>query len=546
MNSDLPLDETWRPFSSGATTQAQLVMDVTLLLVFALALRLLAYNGLFGSDDVTYFVRALDVATGAWSSADYNGALRYGFNIPAGGFVWLFGATPFVVNLWPLLCSLIEVGAVYWLGASMFNRKAGVFAALLLATAPLHIAVATRVHADPVVSMFVTLSFVLLWAGWAMHNKALLFACGLSIGGIFWAKELVGVVWLAFLPMLWLFRGRWCDALVVVAGTLLTLVLHGLLMTYIAGHPLHLIQTVLGQVKTNFIGAMQGEDAAAYYLRYLFIDLRHVGLVAILAVLGAWWIPRMFPRQGLEPSAWAYVLAWAVGLLLVLSVFPVSLSPLRLVMKQSNYITLFLGALAVLGGVALASMPGRLANGLMVAAAALGIWLAFLQQADYRNFTSGSKAIGTWVANRPGVVVFGSTNSASMGNFQAQLVNPDGPRGRIFSYRALADRPEEVADAVSEAQGVYAAFDAQTVTWSARGRAVTEPQSCWGQSVEQLDPVDLVFGNQVASASATVAASLERLGIPGMASAAKAFAGLARPAPVAVYSVRGRDPLCLQ
>ena len=518
--------------------------DLPLVLLFALLLRLLAYNGLFGSDDGVYFERAVDVATGTWSSANYNGALRYGYNLPAGVFVWLFGATPFVANLWPLLCSLIEVAAVYVVATLMLDRRAGAFAALLLATAPLHISVATRVHADPVVSMFITVSFLLLWAGWTHRNKGLLFACGLSIGGIFWAKELVGIVWLAFLPMLWLFRGRWGEALVVVSGTLVMLLLHGLLMTWIAGHPLHLITTVLGQVKTNFVDGMQGEDAAAYYLSYLFFDLRHVGLVAVIAVLGVWWTVRNAPRRPDFRLAWVYVLLWALGLLMVLSVLPVSLSPLRFVMKQSNYITLFLGALAVLAGMGLACMPRRLANGLAVVAAVLGIWLGFLQQADYRAFTAGSKAIGNWVATRPDVLVIGSTNNATMGGLYASQVNPDGRRGRIVSFRELAQEPEKISSAARAATAVYAAFDVQTKAWFAGGQIVKAPLRCWGPAVEQLVPADLGIGNQVAATTAEAAVALARLGMPGMAGLGRMLTALSSPTPVALYRIDGQNIMC--
>lgn len=535
-------DQAEGPPAPVSTTQRAL--DLLMLLGLALGLRLLTYNGIFGSDDGTYFDRALDVANGTWSSANYNGALRYGFNIPAGGFLWLFGSTPFVANLWPLLCSLIEVTAVYAMAVMVMGRRAGLFAGLLLATAPLHIAVATRIHADPVVSMFITLAFLLLWAGWVKRSKSLLFASGLSLGGIFWAKELVGIVWLAFVPMLWMFRGRWREAAYVIAGALLMLALHGLLMTWIAGHPLHLIRTVLGQVQTNFIEGMQGEDAAAYYLTYLFVDLRHTGLIAIIAVLGLWWVPRRWAQAGLPIAGFRYVLVWALGLLLILSVFPVSLSPLRFVMKQSNYITLFLGGMAVLGGLALASMSARWAVALAFAAACLGVWLGALQQADYRAFAAGSKALGQWVASRGDVVVVGSTNNASLGNLQARLLNPAGPRGHIRSFRGLGEKPSEVEAALQSAGAVYVSFDLQTRSWAMGRHAVMEPQPCWGAPVETLRPADLGFGNQVAGASAALATSLSAASVPGMRAAARAFGALAHPVPVALYRIESRDVLC--
>lgn len=516
--------------------------DVAVLLALALALRMLTYNGLFGSDDGTYLDRAIDVANGTWSSANYNGALRYGFNIPAGLFVWLFGPTAFVANLWPLLCSLIEVGAVYAVAVSVLDRRAGVYAAILLATAPLHIAVATRIHADPVVSMFVTLSFVLLWFGWLRRDTRLLFASGLAMGGIFWAKELVAVLWLAFVPLLWMFRGRWRDTFPVIGGLLLTLLLHGLLMTWIAGDPLHLIKTVLGQVKTNFIGQMKGEDAAAYYLRYLFVDIRHNGLLAYLALAALWFVPSALRSRGVAKTGLAVVLAWLVSLLLVLSVFPVSLDPLRFVMKQSNYITLFMAPMAVLAGLALASMPRRLATPLLLLSVFIGVFLGLMQQANYRAFGANSKSLGEWAAaqSQP-VVVVGSVNNASLGPLWAR--HHVGRPVLIESFRDLA-KPAAQTTVLGAAPGsLYAVLDTQTMPWQGGDLLVKGTLPCW-EWQSRISPVGLGLGNLVAESLAKIARAGAASGLPRFGSIASAFEALALPRPADLYRVAGADPLC--
>ena len=140
------------------------------------------------------------------------------------------------------------------------------------------------------------------------------------------------------------------------------LVGHLVLMYVITGDPLHLFKVVTGQVSRDFIGKGGGEDAAGYYLRYLFLDIKHTWIVAFLACAGialfvrARWRARLAamgrPRRPPDHSATgvdrsiaegtSFVLFWCIGMLLVLSIMPVSLSPLRFVMKQSNYLTLFL------------------------------------------------------------------------------------------------------------------------------------------------------------------------------------------------------------
>ncbi len=82
------------------------------IIVIAFVLRLAFFHGPLGSDDNVYVTRALNVALGQWPSTDYIGALRYGFNIPTGFFIWLFGPSLFVANLYPFLLSIAEIAVV--------------------------------------------------------------------------------------------------------------------------------------------------------------------------------------------------------------------------------------------------------------------------------------------------------------------------------------------------------------------------------------------------------------------------------------------------
>ncbi len=244
--------------------------DLAAILLFALALRLALFNGPFGSDDTVYYQRALEISRGEWTPANYNGALRYGFNLPAGLLMRVFGPSVFAANLWPLLCSLAEVATVYLVGAALGGRRIAAIAALLLAATPLHIAVASRIHADAVVSAALSGSFALLFFGLRRRSVALLFAAGLCLGAVFWAKELAAVTFLAFLPLLayfsargshqWAGRGRGLAA--ALAGLALMFALHFALMAAIAGDPLHAIRVVTGAMQRNFIDGGQSEDAA--------------------------------------------------------------------------------------------------------------------------------------------------------------------------------------------------------------------------------------------------------------------------------------------
>lgn len=518
----------------GSRSQ-QVMLDLTLILLMALVVRLVTYNGAFGSDDLTYFGSASQIARGEWNSSNYNGALRYGFNLPAAGFIALFGESLFVTNLWPLACSLIEISAVYMFASAVMNRRAGVITALLLASAPLHIAVATRIHADPVVSMFVTVGFVLLYFGALRHRPMLLFAAGLSIGGIFWAKELAAITWIAFLPMLWFFRNQWRNCIYVIAGALLMMLLHGLLMLVIAGDPLHLVKVVSGAVKRNFVDGQQGEDSAAYYLRYLFIDLRHVGILGLFAVASTLLLPRLLKQDVKLREGFGYVLMWWIGLLLVLSVFPVSLSPLRFPMKQSNYITLFLAPTALLAGFAIAALPRTLGHLSLALCLLLGFLLGALQQADYRAFTANTKALAAFAAQHPRAIIIGSTNNSRLGNLWAKLANPGSSMPEIISFQDLSEREDNTRQFLPQADIIFTVLDRQTMYWVAGKHPITSALSCW-QHVQTLEPTGLGLGNNLAELVSGAFKQIKPL--------SNAMDRLARPQLAEVYRVNGRDALC--
>jgi len=518
-----------------ARPSPRLPRDLMLILLLAALVRLATFNGAFGSDDLVYFERAAQLARGDWTSADYNGALRYGFNLPAAGFIALFGESLMAASLWPLLCSLIEIGAVFTFASATMNRRTGIFAALLLSTAPLHIAVATRIHADPVVSMFVTLGFVLLYFGALRRLPLLLFAAGLSIGGIFWTKELAAVTWFAFLPMLWLFRGHWRDCLYVIAGTVLMMFLHGVLMFAIAGDPLHLFKVVLGAVQRNFVDGGQGEDGAAYYLRFLFIDLRHIGALAFFAVASLVLVPLSIKRKAQPRTGFVFVLVWWLGLLVILSVFPVSLSPLRFPMKQSNYITLFLAPTALLASMAIAALPRDLGRLMLALCVVSGLFLGVLQQADYRAFTANSKALAAFAIQHPQAVIIGSTNNSHMATLWAELEYPGAPTAAIIDFRGLRDRDEITPRSLQEADGLFTVLDLQTMYWAAGTTPVTSPLPCWKYE-QTLEPTGLGLGNALAGWASALAAPIKPL--------ANALSHLAHPQRADIYRVIGDDPLC--
>jgi 4-amino-4-deoxy-L-arabinose transferase-like glycosyltransferase len=529
--------------------------DLAAILLLALALRLALFNGPFGSDDTVYYQRALEISRGEWTDAGYNGALRYGFNLPAGLLMRVFGRGLFAANLWPLLCSLAEVATVWLVGSALGGRRVAAIAALLLAATPLHIAVASRIHADAVVSAALSGSFALLFFGLRRRSAALLFAAGLCLGAVYWAKEFAAVTYFAFLPLLACFSARGSDGwagrrrglAAALAGLALMFALHFGLMAAISGDPLHALRVVAGALQRNGLAVVENEDAAGYYLPYLFTDVRHVGLLGWLAALAG--LGALLRRSSRDVSPVAgprpvYLAWWLLGLLAVLSLFPVSLSPLRLAMKQSNYLSLFLAPLALAAAFGVQRLPRRIAGAALGLSVALGVALALLQQADYRAFTANGKALAALAAaSAPGAIWVGSTNNDNLGTMLAHVegrpspwvslrvadADPAGWRRRVES---AAGGTQGATPADLSATVLHIALDPQTLAWVAGPHPVTAPRPCW-QLQSEVQPAGLGLGNAFAGGLAQALAPLDAAPVHALAAHLER---LAHPLPARVYS----------
>ena len=505
----------------------------------AVVLRLLFFNGPFGSDDLVYLTRAIQISQGEWSSANYNGALRYGFNIPAGFFIYLFGVNLAAANLWPMLCSLAEIVAVYLFAAKLWGARPALFAALILAFVPIHVAVATRIHADPIVSCFLTLSFIFFHFAEQHRSRRLYFLTGLAMGMVFWAKELAVIALFAFAlyPLLWRkFDTRWAY---VIAGGLTMLFAHLALMYFIAGDPFHAFKVILGQVSGDIIQRGYGEDAVGYYFKYLFFDIKHTWLVGIIAAFALLLLPFRRIREGRTEPGLAYAAFWLLSSLAVLSFPPISLDPLRFVMKQPNYLTLFLAPMALLAGYQLARAPRWLGVILLSLGLGGGFLLSALEQQAYQVFTSNSKAAISFAKKHPGVPIAGSTNNGNIANVYAILEDNPG-LAQQFRYLDEVLRTKSEQDNINAPIAGYAILDQETLAWGANAIDLRGPLPCW-QLAQALAPegfgasrVLLENGMYVAAAfpeflRTRVLPPLERL---------------ARPRPAHIYRVNLSDVGC--
>ncbi len=534
-----------QPFSSKPRNVAAFAWDLPAwavlmaVLMLATIMRLMFFNGIFGSDDLVYLGRAVQISEGSWSSANYIGSLRYGFNIPAGFFTYLFGVNLFAANLWSLLCSLGEIATIYWFALNVWDRRAALYSSLILVCMPLHIAVSSRIHADPIASFFLTLSFFLFFVAEQQRRPLLYFVTGLAMGLVFWTKEvlLIALFVFALYPLLARrFDLRW---LYIVGGGLTMLFAHFLLMFVIAGDPLHLFKITTIQIDRKLIHS-NSEDQVWYYFWYLFVDIKHTWLAPFLAAITIIAvIRRRFLSVNIDTGI-AYVVFWLISLIAVLSFTLISWEPLRFIPKQSNYMTLFLAPIALLAGYLVARFPRRI--GFMVLAVIMvgGLALGALEQQAYQVFTSNSKAAIAFAKAHPESWIAGSTNNGNIALVYS-ILDKDPALADRFGYLKQGAFPERIkVSTVDRMAEGYAVLDWETMEWGSDAMKLDKPPPCW-QEITRLVPTGFGFSQTLVKGMLAIIETFpdsvgRRLAPP--------LQRLSQPQPAIVYRVNGTDFWC--
>ncbi len=452
--------------------QKNCIFVLFLILLLSFLIRIVFFNGPIGSDEIVYLNRSLDVAHGYWTSANYNGALRYGYNIPTALIISIFGLNMFTANLWPLICSLTEILAIVLFTWKYIGNKAAIFTGLFIAFIPLHVAVSTRLHADPVVSMFLTLSFIYFYKAENESKKSNYFITGILLGCMFWVKELSALTFFAFLIYPICYKKLRFEWIYLFIGGILMVLAHFALMQFISGDPFHAIKTVIGQMKNSFIGANTGEDNPWYYFHYLFLDIKHTWLAPLYALSGLFFLRTLIFTK--DNNALKYTFFWLTSLLLVLSFFPVSISPLKFAMKQSNYISLFLAPIAIIAGTTMSVLPNKAAFPLMFLAISGGFALSALEQQDYQVFTANSRALLAFSDSHPEHEIYGSVNNGRIACFYQTLNDKSCEDLKIHDFSEI---PAPLPNNVN--RDVFAVIDRQTLGWGIHDVKIDKVPACW-------------------------------------------------------------------
>jgi 4-amino-4-deoxy-L-arabinose transferase-like glycosyltransferase len=488
-------------------------IGLSAIVAIAIALRALFHTGFFGSDEVTYIETAARIASGDWRASNYVGATRYGMNLPLALSIYLFGLSEASANLWPLLCSAGEVAVIFTVSRWLWSTRIAIISAGLLAFLPLHVHIAGRMLADPPLAFFLSLSVALLLHSAYSRHPLSYFAAGLAWGGVFWVKESVGLLYLPVFLFLFIYlnglKGRW---LALFGGIALSGIASCALMNYVAGNPLHIF-AVIGRSLGGY-SAIVVDTSPWFYLRYLFIDIRHTFLLGYLAAAGVFlYAMHLIGRQKTERGT-QFVVLWVLLLLGIFSFAIVSFSPVKLVMKQHNYMLIFVGPMSVLSGWFLASLPQRM----FAAAAALivtgTVVLSALEQQAINVFTANSKAAYRYLRDHPDTYLVGTANNERAINYFSMMEQYPEIRRRISSFGEAGspDNANSLARLVpkTEAHAVVAVLDLQTIHWhSSSGvvRRVADVPPCW-VPMGALMPASLGSGQWIAKGIVAATAAL--------------------------------------
>lgn len=480
-------------------------MSLCVVLVVAMSLRLIFYTGFFGSDEVTYIDTAARIAAGDWRASDYIGATRYGMNLPVAIFIFLFGLSEASANAWTLFCSLGEVALVFVIARWLWSTRAAVVSAGLLALLPIHVQFAGRMMADPPLALFLTLSVALVLRAAYTKSGLTSLAAGLAWGGVFWVKESVGLLYApVFLLIIFYLNGFnslrfW---LLVSLGMALALAANFLLMYWIADNPMHVF-SVMKKAVIQLGGVTTLSESPWFYLNYLFVDIRHTFLLGPLVAIGIVFHAKHSLNTFGSIRNSQFVIVWVLLLWGMFSFAIVSFTPVKLVMKQTNYMLIFVAPMALLAGWWMASLPRRVFAPLVALLVCGSVVLAALEQQAVTVFTANSRAAYAYLADHPNTFLLGSANNLRAVNFYSMIENRPEVFDRMSSLGDIVDtRLDGVTSKLSTRSAnkeVIALIDLQNVAWGNRRNTIkqlSDVPACW-VPVGTLTPAPLGAGHWI-------------------------------------------------
>lgn len=204
------------------------------LFLLALLLRVACFTGLIASDDLVYSGFAQRIAEGRYALEYHHYAIRYGVILPVGLLYALIGVNEWSTIAVPLFASSLSVVLLALIGTKLFGIRAGLIAAVLLATFPLQLSLGTVLLPESIVECYVLLA-VLVYV-WTEDQAPL--ARGVLAGALIAVAYLTKEPALFIAPALLIdaaLRRRWRQAFGIAIGVGTVIVLEHAYYLTIAG-----------------------------------------------------------------------------------------------------------------------------------------------------------------------------------------------------------------------------------------------------------------------------------------------------------------------
>jgi 4-amino-4-deoxy-L-arabinose transferase-like glycosyltransferase len=465
-------------------------------LIVAVLVRIVFFSGASGSDDVVYVSKGLDLLQGNWTVSNYVGAQRYGVHIPMAVFMYVFGTTTFTSNLWPLVASIGEIVLMWWFAMRMYGSRIAWLCALIIATLPLHVNFAGRLLADAPLALFISATFAFFIIAESTRKRRYYVLAGIAVGLTFWVKPsvtpLLFPVFLVYVAYLRAFRREW---LWLVASAASVAASYWILLATLSGDPWFVVNTrIIALDKSVF--SLSKDFSPWTYFHYLFVDVKHTFLLGPLAALGLIFMLRSHQYRRVQADRW--VALWAIGLLAILSFTVISLSPIRLIPKQSNYILIFVAPFSLLAAIAIAEFPRAIRYLLIIAVCSGGVVLSGLEQQAVRVFTANSVAAEKFAEEQQPIRTYSMRQAVSLSYLAARLKagGRDVESGNVRSLPNIEPRTFPPLE-IGPDESVFFVLDMETADWS--GDLSISPQTvpgCW-KEFAKLTPTAFGLGERL-------------------------------------------------
>ena len=141
-------------YSSDFYSRHAWLVALAIILLLALALRLIFYTGVLDSDVIEYAYYAYGASHGdfQFTTAPREIQFRLALYLPLALLYYLFGVSELSTIVYGFLASMVGVLLIYGIARLQANESAGIIAALIWAAFPLNIFLSTRFGPDEILA----------------------------------------------------------------------------------------------------------------------------------------------------------------------------------------------------------------------------------------------------------------------------------------------------------------------------------------------------------------------------------------------------------